>query len=220
MVNLRGWLLVLMLVFPWIAVADTGATPQGNFDGANCSVSTGWTCDADDFNQALDVHFYADEVLVGSTRADQVREPAVGALCGGNSAHGFSFSTPATLKDGVAHTLSAYAINIGPAGPNPQLGSPQTITCSSSGATPQGNFDSANCSVSTGWTCDADDFNQALDVHIYADGPAGGGGSFLGSTRADQIREPAVGAICGGNSAHGFANVKMGSSLVFCYPTW
>jgi hypothetical protein len=55
-----------------------------------------------------------------------------------------------------------------------------------------------------GWTCDPNDFGAALEVHFYADGPAGGGGVFIGKTSANTAREAAVGGNCGGNSSHGF----------------
>ncbi len=111
--------------------------PTGYHDSADCSVSTGWTCDQNDYSQSLSVHFYADGpaggggVYVGQTLANLQRETAVGNLCGGNPNHGFSFTIPDSLKDGKTHLLYGHSINIGPSGSNPLLsGTPKTITCS------------------------------------------------------------------------------------------
>ncbi len=111
-------------------------SPVGYHDSSDCSVSQGWACDGNDYNQAISVHFYADApagsgTYVGQTVANLPREAAVGAMCGGNSSHGFSFTTPDNLKDGRQHYIYASAINIGPSGSNPMLlGTPKTITCS------------------------------------------------------------------------------------------
>jgi hypothetical protein len=121
----------------WQVGGTSGSTPKGWHDSSNCTASYGWTCDADNYSQAIEVHFYKDGpvggtgVFIGSTLANQTREAAVGAECGGNPNHGFVFNTPDSLKDGQTHTIYAYAINLGPAGGNPVLsGSPKTINCS------------------------------------------------------------------------------------------
>jgi hypothetical protein len=110
--------------------------PIGNYDSATCTESIGWTCDPYNY-QTLSVHFYANGpsgaggTYIGQTVANLTREPAVGALCGGYSAHGFRFITPNGLKDGLPHSIYAYAINLNPYGVNPLLGgSPKIITCS------------------------------------------------------------------------------------------
>ncbi|MBI3332439.1 DUF11 domain-containing protein, partial [Candidatus Peregrinibacteria bacterium] len=55
-----------------------------------------------------------------------------------------------------------------------------------------------------GWACDPDNFNQPIDVHFYLNGPAGGGGTIIGSARADRTRDPGITQACGGNGAHAF----------------
>ncbi|MBI2628136.1 MAG: hypothetical protein HYW71_01715, partial [Candidatus Niyogibacteria bacterium] len=59
---------------------------------------------------------------------------------------------------------------------------------------PKGYLDGADCNVISGWACDADDYNQSLNVHLYKDGPAGSGTGITSSITANQSREPAVGA--------------------------
>lgn len=110
--------------------------PKGTHGTLSCSVSTGWVCDADNYSQAIDVHFYKDKpaenggTFIGKVTANLQRETAVGGQCGGNSSHGFSFKIPESLKDGQRHKVYAYGINIGSSGRNPLLSqSPKIITC-------------------------------------------------------------------------------------------
>jgi len=111
------------------------ADPKGFHDSSTCSVINGWTCDPDNYNLPLSVHFYEGPgftTFVGATTANVTREAAVGAECGGNSAHGFNFTPPASLFDGNQHAIYAYPINIdasgNPTGNNPPLGgTPKTL---------------------------------------------------------------------------------------------
>ncbi len=120
-------------------VAPQNPSPIGFLDGADCNVISGWSCDSSDFNSAINIHFYVDGpagvgTIIGSTTANQPREAAVGAQCGGNSNHGFSTFTPTSLKDGRAHTIYAYAINT-PSAPlnNPLLsGAQKSFQCNGS----------------------------------------------------------------------------------------
>lgn len=108
-----------------------GNLPIGFHDISNCSVSTGWTCDADNYSQPLAVHFYKEgDVFIGATTANRTREPAVAANCGGYANHGFVFQTPWSVIDGQTHNIYAYAINIGSGTTNPLLrDTPKTINC-------------------------------------------------------------------------------------------
>ena len=62
-----------------------------------------------------------------------------------------------------------------------------------------------SCNNIIGWACDPDDFNSAIDVHLYKDNPVGAGGILLSIVRANFQREAQVGLQCGGNSNHGFS---------------
>ncbi len=120
----------------------TGGNPKGYHDSSTCTLTYGWACDTDNYNQAIDIHFYKDGpagtgTFIGSANANLPREAAVGAECGGNSDHGFTFNTPDSLKDGVSHTIYVYALNIGAGTTNPLLGdSHRTITCAAAIPTP------------------------------------------------------------------------------------
>ena len=107
--------------------------PRGSFDSAGCDVVAGWAQDPGAPDAALAVHVYVDGpagsgatafvATAGEHRAD---------LCGaiGSCDHGFVASTPASVRDGRAHTLYAYAISAtgGPLNP-PLPGSPRTVRC-------------------------------------------------------------------------------------------
>ncbi|MCI0561385.1 MAG: fibronectin type III domain-containing protein, partial [Nitrososphaera sp.] len=112
--------------------------PRGNLEGSGCTASAGWTCDPSNYDQPLAVDFYADApagqggAYLGRTTANVSREQAVRDQCGQRSGHGFIFKTPASLSDGVQHSIYAYAINTGTGSKNPLLSSsPKYITCGS-----------------------------------------------------------------------------------------
>lgn len=120
-----------------------GTNPVGWHDTSSCSLITGWACDADNFNQALEIHIYKDGQAgsgaagLGGYIANVPREAAVGAQCGGNSVHGFSIPYPDAWKDGAAHTIYTYAINVGGGNNNPLLsGSPKSTSVACSPACP------------------------------------------------------------------------------------
>lgn len=114
-----------------------GSIPTGAHTIANCTSNNGWACDADDYNQALQVNFYDGPVYLGYAIANSAVDPAVAPYCGGNAAHSFIYTTPASVKDGTTHTIYAYAVNILGGSGNPLLaGSPRTINCPAPTPTP------------------------------------------------------------------------------------
>jgi hypothetical protein len=62
----------------------------------------------------------------------------------------------------------------------------------SKAATLGGYIDAANCDIISGWALDPDTPSTPIDVHIYANGPAGQGGSFVAALTANANR-PDVG---------------------------
>jgi len=114
------------------AVADQ--IPKGAHDVSVCEVSLGWACDPDHYSSSIMVHFYADAphpsgIFLGEAAANTYRAD-IAAFCGGYANHGFSFTTPASLKDGKPHRIYAYGINLD-SSDNPLLpGTPsQFFTC-------------------------------------------------------------------------------------------
>src|SRR5438034_3602518 len=78
---------------------------------------------------------------------------------GDNGLHGFSIATPASLKNGVAHSLSlkfeSSSTNLS--------GSPTSITCSAS-PNYAGWVDAANCTSISGWAADRNRLNTSINV--------------------------------------------------------
>lgn len=112
-------------------------SPIGWHDVSSCAVSSGWTCDGDDFNSPVTVQlwngvapsFGGTGTYLGSVVANMSR-PDVAGLCGGTTMHGFSFTTPDSVKDNTNHSIYAYGVNLGATGSTVLLsGSPKTINC-------------------------------------------------------------------------------------------
>lgn len=114
--------------------------PKGNFESASCTKFVGWTCDPNKYSAPLKVHFYRDapygakeSVYIGQTTAG-LKRTDVASVCGNTTAHGWSYVPPASLKDGKAHKIYAYPINIlasGVAGGENKyvFGSPKAVKC-------------------------------------------------------------------------------------------
>ena len=204
------------------STASLSYSPFGSVDSANESVITGWACDRDNFATALTVYLWVDSVPTPLTWITANTVSPVGSpYCGGYLSHGFSFQTPASLCDGVQHTVAVTAANIGSRGTDVPIGS-YALTCggsssshsSSSGvpSPPTGWFDYATCERMEGWSCDLDAKTQYVTVDIYANGPKGQGTKVL-TTTANTDRAAIVGEICGnGPSNHGF-NIPLPASL-------
>lgn len=80
-------------------------------------VVRGWACDPNDFNYAIDVHFYADNGrgwhgYIGQTQAGGWWNWGVADACGGNPWHGYEFRIPDWIRNGEGYQLYSYAINI------------------------------------------------------------------------------------------------------------
>ncbi|MBI3799704.1 MAG: lamin tail domain-containing protein [Deltaproteobacteria bacterium] len=91
--------------------------PLGFHDVTDCTSLQGWTCDPDDYTQPLAVHFYEGSTFLGGTSAEIQREDAVGERCGGATdvrhlQHGYNWTVPAPLRDGVSHNITVYAIDV------------------------------------------------------------------------------------------------------------
>jgi len=139
------------------AVHNKGGTiKKGNHDYSNCDASGGWACNEGTPNVTFHVQLYAGPVgglpqtFLGEVPAYQLRED-VGSVCGGNLYHGFTFPDPTvctnctdyqtqidnynSLKDGVAHNITAYVVKPNTASVK-LVSSPKTITCAAPTATP------------------------------------------------------------------------------------
>lgn len=98
---------------------------QGSFNSADCNQIKGYTCFQAAPNLGLTVYLQEGTSVKATSTANQ-KYPAT-SLCSPN--HGFTITTPATLKDGLKHSLSVYALD--PVKKTKVLisGSPKSITC-------------------------------------------------------------------------------------------
>jgi len=118
-----------------VTCPSSNPPPIGYHDSSTCTASFGWACDASDYNQPLQIHFYGDGpagsgTFLGAATADIAAEAGVASACGGNANHRFQFNTPDSLKNGLNHDIYAYALDIPGGAGNPLLtGSPKTINC-------------------------------------------------------------------------------------------
>lgn len=111
--------------------------PQGSFDSASCTTIYGWAFDRDSPGSQIQVHLYVDGAagaggwFDGGFWTDVYRSDvnAYFPTYGLTGNHGFSFATPANLRDGNPHALYIHAIDTA-GGNNPVIGlSPQWIAC-------------------------------------------------------------------------------------------
>lgn len=102
-------------------------TPDGSLEKASCDSISGWARDPDT-TSAIKVRIYADGLmdsgrLLGEVVANGYRSDLPYA----DKNHGFTFSIPTAIKDGVTHSIYAYGLD-NQGGTNPLLnGSPQCV---------------------------------------------------------------------------------------------
>jgi hypothetical protein len=103
-----------------------GTTPTnyaGNVDILSCSTLAGWLADRDHLNTSLSADIFDGSTLLLTTPAAGSR-PDVGSAINDNGLHGFSISTPSSIKTGTAHTIT-----VRPSGSSTVLAGPQSLTC-------------------------------------------------------------------------------------------
>lgn len=97
-----------------IIFTATNYAPTGSLDSADCGAFNGWTYDPDSSGTSIQVKFYdgpeSSGTLLGQTTANGSR-PDVDQVMGVSGNHGFSFTTPSSVKDGAAHTIYAYGVD-------------------------------------------------------------------------------------------------------------
>jgi hypothetical protein len=180
-----------------------------NFEGyvnleSNCNNISGWAADRNQLNGAILVALYDWNTPIAVVLANQSR-PDVGSYLGDNGMHGFSFVTPASLRDGSSHSVSVRFSDF-----TTILGnSPRTISCP---PIYEGYVDQINCGLISGWAANRNQPNVPVQVMLFK------GNTYLMTIMADQLRGD-VGAYLGDNGMHGFtiptpAALKGGTNTV------
>jgi hypothetical protein len=162
---------------------------QGFHDGAGCNTISGWAWDPNNPSSLVNVDIYDGTTLIGTAPANMYREDLLNAL--GSPNHGFSFNTPASLRNGAAHT-----INVKFSGTNTLLANTgRTVQCSQA---PNlfGRHDGQGCNTIEGWAWDSNDRNGTVNVDIYD------GTTLIGSVAATLYRQDLADAL--GSPYHGW----------------
>ncbi|MDF1660455.1 MAG: PDZ domain-containing protein [Planctomycetota bacterium] len=155
-------------------IADQRGTVLGVLETVSNKAITGYAYDWKKPEQILAVDIYIDGFLVKTIQANQSRAGA-GAKSPLYSQKGFATGPIEQLKDGVKHTVQAFA-HMATAENNEVkvvelAGSPRTI----GGATlPHGRIENVQGQTVTGWALDPGQPNKTLEVELIWDGESQG----------------------------------------------
>ena len=143
----------------------------GFHDGLSCTAAWGWAWDANQPNTPISIDVYDGATLLGTMSAAGYRADLV-AAGKGNGYHAFSFPLPASVRNGLAHSITVKA-----AGSTFTLGaSPRSITCHpltvSLAGTGAGSASSSPAGISCGSDCS--EYYPAGSVVTLSAGPASG----------------------------------------------
>lgn len=135
-INRNTILIILILAGAFLLInsSNTGAfisnlfNVQGQFTSATCTSLQGWACHPSWASASLTIKVYEGSTLITTASANKYL-PSIASKCKNNPNHGFTITTPTSLKKNVPHSLTIYAVdpfkNI-----NVKLaGSPKSITC-------------------------------------------------------------------------------------------
>lgn len=132
---------------------------NGRFEMANCSLVSGWVWDKNNPATALTVELVEGTTVVGTGLANVFKQTLKDQGYGTGN-YGFSFSLPASLKDGKAHQLSvrvngsSYILS----------DSPRSVTCATNEYL--GSINSADCNMVRGFVFDKLNYNTSLTVEL------------------------------------------------------
>jgi hypothetical protein len=164
----------------------------------------GWAC-AKTYASSIDVQVYVggpagSGTLAFTGTANQTSEAGVNSFCSATGTHyRFSLPIPYTVTQQYGGQ-SFYVHGVSPAGLANSL-------LSGSGSVSVPAVDHSITGLITGvvvqngqyhlqgWAC-AKGYAGSVDIHLYVGGPAGGGGTFLVNTTANQASEPGIAVAC------------------------
>jgi hypothetical protein len=158
----------------------------GSYESLDCNTVAGWAWDSSQPNTPISVDVYDGSTKLTTVRANQFRQDLFNAGLG-NGQHGFTFSLPSSVRNGVSH-----AITVKYGGLLQSLGT-RWITCNNY----EGYVDVADCNSIIGWAADRYRLNTSITVSIYD------GWNFVTTIWANGYRGD-VGSYLGDNGYHGF----------------
>jgi hypothetical protein len=104
-----------------VAVGSNNEAPRGNVDGfIGDGILAGWAYDPNDANVSIAIHYYIDGAFAGDSIANKVRTD-VNDIVNIPGNHGFEFKIPKSYRNGQAHTIKAFGIDL-QGQTNPELG--------------------------------------------------------------------------------------------------
>jgi hypothetical protein len=130
---LKGSIQAALALVVLLPCARAGAAdPVGALEGADCAGVRGWAQDPDQPMVSIDVHVYFNGPPgdpLGAAVAVNAKE-ARDDLCMmlGSCDHGYLLELPLGVRDGVAHNVWVYGIDL-EAVNNPLIGGPLEVTC-------------------------------------------------------------------------------------------
>ena len=148
---------------------------EGSFSElTSAGVARGWALDRDDPAGAIFVYFYVDGEMSWATYAGAARADLPGTAGTQGANHAFSWRIPDTYRDGVLHTLYAYAIDrSGYRRDSPLLGK-QSFLLQPGNELPAGGLEKIDGDGKvTGWAVDPNTSHLALTVSFYVSAPDG-----------------------------------------------
>ncbi|MGH9765099.1 MAG: hypothetical protein ACREAC_30050, partial [Blastocatellia bacterium] len=112
-----------------INCASSGSPNYTGFvDHIGCDNIRGWAADRNRLNTSINVEIYDGTSLISTVLASTSR-PDVGSFLGDNGLHGFSIPTPASLQNGVTHSVHVKF----EASTTELTSSPASLTCGTAG---------------------------------------------------------------------------------------
>jgi subtilisin family serine protease len=178
---------------------DLGATPksitcylsyEGVHDQASCTAIAGWAWSPAQPNTPVNVDIYDGVTKLSTVPANLFRQDLFSAGKG-NGYHGFVYTTPSSLRDGLTHSIKVTI-----EGTQNALGaSPKSLLCANSLS---GYHDTATCSLIEGWAWDSTIPNTPISVDIYD-------GSTLLMTVPANLYRADLASSGKGNGVHGFS---------------
>ncbi len=108
--------------------------PKGNVEASNCTFFQGWTYDPNASSTSIGVVIKEGDVTRASGTANRPLA-YVNSLRNITGDHGFYIPTPASLKDGLSHTVRIYGVDTNGTGLGELFSNPRTLTCTTTTTT-------------------------------------------------------------------------------------
>lgn len=181
----------------------------GAFENSSCSYFDGWGVDTNPLRTGSAITIRIKSGATTWTTTTDIYRADVNAAFGITGTHGFTYPTPAVLKDGLPHSISVYGVSIADGTEFQLTGSPKTITCppppvctvtAPSNPSVTTTSDATSSTAILNWVDGSGGTLQLIrmdDDRTQVETGCPGGCIVSGSIPLTDRRYPAVGAITG-----------------------